>query len=104
MGPAGGLGRLVGWVTGVGPGSGMALLFVGGGAVASAIGLGAHAIPAVPEVEKLLPDHDLAEVQPAPAMEIRWTRRRRVAVALGALVLAAMIVGLGWLQVVAMSS
>ena len=104
MGPAGGLGRLLGWLTGTGPGSGMALLFVAGGAVASAIALGAYAIPAVREVETILPDHGPGEVRPAGAVEIRWTRRRRVAVALGALVLVALVIGLGWLQVVAMSS
>ena len=82
----------------------MGLLFVAGGAVASMIGLGAYAIPAVREVETRLPDHGSGEITPAGAVEIRWTRRHRVAVALGALVFVALIVGLGWLQVVALSS
>ena len=104
MASTGGLVRLFGWLTGAGPGSGMGLLFVAGGAVASMIGLGAYAIPAVREVETRLPDHGSGEITPAGAVEIRWTRRHRVAVALGALVFVALIVGLGWLQVVALSS
>jgi hypothetical protein len=70
MGPAGGLGRLLGWLTGTGPGSGMALPLVAGGAVASGTALGGYAIPAVREVETILPG-----IKPAAPVGIRWTRR-----------------------------
>jgi hypothetical protein len=37
-------------------------------------------------------------------MVARWSRTQKVAIGLGGLVLVAAIVGLGWLQVVVMSS
>ncbi len=104
MASTGGLVRLFGWLTGTGPGSGMALLFVAGGAVASMIALGAYAVPAVRGVETILPDHGSGEITPTAGVEIKWTRRHRVAVAMGALLMVALIIGLGWLQVVALSS
>jgi hypothetical protein len=44
------------WV-GVGPGAGMALLFIFGGLFTTLVGLISLAIPAVRDAEKLLPDH-----------------------------------------------
>jgi DHA3 family macrolide efflux protein-like MFS transporter len=63
---AGSLGRLVG----VGPGAGMALIFVVCGALAALVGLGGYAFRVVRDAEALLPDHDtLAEVTPAGDVE-----------------------------------
>ncbi len=53
-----------GWVTGVGPGRGMALIFVLFGGMAAITSVAAYFFKAVRHVETLLPDHDeMAEVQ-----------------------------------------
>lgn len=46
------------WLVGAGPGSGMALLMVLTGVLATAVGLGAYLFPAVRNAEEILPDHD----------------------------------------------
>lgn len=53
-----------GWV-GVGPGTGMSLVFVFSGLVITAIGLGGYLIPVVRDAEILIPDH-AAGAEPAP--------------------------------------
>lgn len=45
------------WLVGVGPGAGMALMFVISGALGVAVGLGGYAFAAVRLAENLLPDH-----------------------------------------------
>jgi len=54
----GGLAPVFGSWVGVGPGAGMALLFLISGLLTVLIGLAPYAIPAVREVESLLPDHE----------------------------------------------
>lgn len=58
MQPGGALAPWLGGLVGVGPGAGMALLFVLAGALGLAVSLGAYAVPAVREVEALIPDHE----------------------------------------------
>lgn len=45
-----------GWLVGTGPGAGMALIFIGSGLLLMALGVLPYAIPAIREVEALLPD------------------------------------------------
>ena len=53
-----------GWLVGVGPGRGMALIFVFMGLIVTAVGFGAYAVPLIRNVETILPDHDaLPEVK-----------------------------------------
>ncbi len=49
--------RDVGWLVGVGPGAGMAMMFVIAGAMVFALSLGVYAVPAVRRLEADLPDH-----------------------------------------------
>lgn len=53
------LSRVLGPVVGVGPGAGMAVMFVLAGLVGGAIGLGGYLFPAIRNAEDLLPDHDV---------------------------------------------
>jgi DHA3 family macrolide efflux protein-like MFS transporter len=46
-----------GWMVGSGPGAGMSLMFVLAGALGMLVGLGGYTVPAVRNVEDLLPDH-----------------------------------------------
>jgi hypothetical protein len=64
---AGNLGRVVG----TGTGSGIGLLFVVCGMMASLTGLAGYLIPAIRDAEVLLPDHDQAPA--APSLEILGT-------------------------------
>jgi MFS family permease len=65
MMPSGGLAATFGGLTYVGPGAGIALLFVITGILCVLIGVFAYLVPAVRNVEDTLPDHD-AKVQPSP--------------------------------------
>lgn len=51
MQPGGGLAAAFGWLVGVGPGAGMALLFVGTGLCGALAGLGGYALPAARAIE-----------------------------------------------------
>ena len=53
-----GLTDSLGWLVGVGPGAGMALLFVICGLLAMAVGAGGYLFPAIRNAEDILPDHD----------------------------------------------
>lgn len=46
------------WLVGSGPGSGMALIFVFGGLLATAVGIGGYFVPVVRDAETLLPDQE----------------------------------------------
>jgi DHA3 family macrolide efflux protein-like MFS transporter len=54
---SGGLANVFGWLVGVGPGSGIALIFVFCGLIIVFVGLGGYLFPAVRDAEDLLPDH-----------------------------------------------
>lgn len=52
----GALAPAFGWLVGVGPGAGMALLIVGAGLATALVGLSGYAVPAIREAEARLPD------------------------------------------------
>ncbi|HSM56988.1 MAG TPA: MFS transporter [Candidatus Sulfomarinibacteraceae bacterium] len=56
----GALAPRLGWLVGVGPGAGMALMFLGSATVAIVMCLAAYLIPAIRNVEANLPDHEFA--------------------------------------------
>lgn len=64
LGPAmlegGSLAPLFGPLVGTGPGAGLSLLFIFVGAIASLNGLAGYLIPAIRNVEEILPDHEAA--------------------------------------------
>jgi MFS transporter, DHA3 family, macrolide efflux protein len=60
MRPGGGLAETFGWLTGTGPGAGMALAVLFAGIAAMFVGLGGYTVRVVREAEDLLPDHDQA--------------------------------------------
>ncbi|MCL4271617.1 MAG: MFS transporter [Anaerolineales bacterium] len=65
-----GLSQTFGWLTGTGPGAGMGLIIIFCGLITIFIGLAGYFIPAVHNVEAVLPDHDelkKAEPEAAPA-------------------------------------
>jgi MFS family permease len=65
-----GLSQTFGWLTGTGPGAGMGLIIIFCGLVTILVGLAGYFIPAVHNVEAVLPDHDeltKAEPEAAPA-------------------------------------
>jgi hypothetical protein len=101
----GSLPDVLGWLVGTGPGAGMGLMFVVCGILAALVGLGGYSVPVVRDAESILPDHDspeaqaLAEAEKAPTPRQGWTPRRKALAAAGSVALAALIVGLGWLQV-----
>jgi MFS family permease len=66
----------IGWAIGTGPGRGMALLFIIGGAVAALIGISGYAFRILREADTLLPDHD--EIPSAPAPEERLSRMQEL--------------------------
>jgi DHA3 family macrolide efflux protein-like MFS transporter len=74
MHPGGALAGTFGWLVGVGPGRGMALMFVFTGMLASLVGLGGYAVRYVREAETILPDHRAAATPPPPLSE----RHRRL--------------------------
>ncbi|MDX1613144.1 MAG: MFS transporter [Candidatus Promineifilaceae bacterium] len=61
MQPGGALVEQLSWLVGSGPGAGMALIFIGSGILASLAGLSGYLIPAIRNVETILPDHALAQ-------------------------------------------
>jgi MFS family permease len=69
MAGAGGMASLFGGLVGTGAGAGMALMFVFTGLAGALVGLAGYLIPAVRNVEDLLPDHD-AGPEPAPAAAV----------------------------------
>ncbi len=70
MQEGGSLASSLGWLVGVGPGAGMALVFIFCGAMATLVGIGGYAFRMVRDVEVLLPDHDtLADAQPGVDVE-----------------------------------
>lgn len=65
-----GLSQTFGWLTGTGPGAGMGLIIIFCGLITILVGLAGYFIPAVHNVEAVLPDHDeltKAEPEAAPA-------------------------------------
>jgi len=58
MMPGGALAEMFGWLVGLGPGAGMALMCVGAGLLAMLLPLIGYAIPLLRDVETLIPDHD----------------------------------------------
>ena len=57
-----------GWLMGIGPGAGMALLIIIAWACASAlVGAAGYLVPAIRDAESLLPDHDTLAAAPAEA-------------------------------------
>ena len=63
MKEGGALTGIFGGLVGTGPGAGMALLFVLGGAAMTLVGLGGYAVRIVRDAEDILPDHDSPEAQ-----------------------------------------
>ncbi len=57
----------LGWLVGTGPGAGMGLMFVLTGLAGIGVGLLGYLIPAVRNVEDIMPDHEAAAPSPAPA-------------------------------------
>ena len=60
--PGGALSGVFGWLVGVGPGSGMSLIFIFSGSMAMLVGLGGYAVHIVRDAETILPDHQAAPV------------------------------------------
>ena len=58
MRPGGSLVATFGWLVGEGPGAGIAVMFVICGILAALVGLSGYLIPAIRNVEAILPDHD----------------------------------------------
>ena len=54
----GSLAPTLGWLVGVGPGAGMALILIITGLAAALVGVGGYLFPAIRNAEDLLPDHD----------------------------------------------
>jgi DHA3 family macrolide efflux protein-like MFS transporter len=70
--PQSSLASSLGWLVGIGPGRGMALLFIIGGGLTVLVGLSGYALRVLREVDTLLPDHDeLPSAVPADARVIR---------------------------------
>jgi hypothetical protein len=57
---AGPLAVLFNWLVGAGPGSGISVIFVVCGILASLVGLAGYLIPVIRGVESILPDHDVS--------------------------------------------
>jgi len=56
-------------VVGSGPGSGMSVIFIVGGILASLVGLGGYLVPAIRNAESILPDHDASRAVSPPLPE-----------------------------------
>jgi predicted MFS family arabinose efflux permease len=67
MSPTGGLAPVFGALVGTGPGSGMAVMFVISGVLASLTGLLGYSVRVVRDAEDILPDHDAQVVTPQQA-------------------------------------
>jgi hypothetical protein len=70
------LASALGGIIGVGPGRGMALLFIIGGGLAALIGISGYAFRILRDADTLLPDHD--ELPSAPTPEERMTRMQEL--------------------------
>ncbi len=57
--PQSALASALGWAIGIGPGRGMALLFIIGGGLAALVGISGYAFRILREADTLLPDHDM---------------------------------------------
>jgi len=57
-------------VVGSGPGSGMSVIFIVGGILASLVGLGGYLVPAIRNAESILPDHDASQIVSPPLPEV----------------------------------
>jgi MFS family permease len=68
------LAAALGWLIGTGPGRGMALLFIIGGALECLVGLGGYTIRILREADTLLPDHDTIPSAPEAAADQRVAR------------------------------
>jgi MFS family permease len=68
----------LGGLIGTGPGRGMALLFIIGGALACLIGLGGYTIRILREADTLLPDHDTLPSAPVTAPDERLRRMQEL--------------------------
>jgi DHA3 family macrolide efflux protein-like MFS transporter len=66
----------LGWVIGIGPGRGMALLFIIGGGMAALIGICGYAFRVLREADALLPDHDTLPAVSTP--NERLTRMQKL--------------------------
>jgi MFS transporter, DHA3 family, macrolide efflux protein len=64
--PQSALAASVGWAVGIGPGRGMALLFIVGGCLAALVGLSGYLFRVLRDVDTLLPDHDTLPEVTAP--------------------------------------
>lgn len=62
MQPGGSLAPLWGWLVGVGPGAGMALILVLVGILGTTAGIVGYAVPAIRNSESIMPDHDAVPV------------------------------------------
>ncbi len=67
MMPGGALADSLGWLVGTGPGAGMGLMFICTFIIGTAICLGGYLFPALRNVERDLPDHNVP-LEPEPAM------------------------------------
>ncbi len=67
MQPGGALTGAFGWLVGVGPGAGMALMLIFTGLGAMLVGLIGYLVPDIRNAETLLPDHDAAPPEGQPA-------------------------------------
>lgn len=66
MREGGALVPVFGWLVGTGPGTGISLLFIFTGLIAALVGLSGFFVPAIRNVEQLLPDHEATgEIPPA---------------------------------------
>jgi len=63
MMPGGSLASVFGWLVGVGPGAGMALIFVFVGIIGTAVALMGYAFSDIRDVEKKVSDHDAVRVE-----------------------------------------
>jgi len=66
----------LGWLVGIGPGRGMALLFIIGGSLAAIVGIGGYAFRVLRDVDTLMPDHDTLPAVISP--EERMTRMQEL--------------------------
>ena len=70
MQAGGALTHLFGWLVGVGPGAGMALIVIVTGALVTVAGLGGYLFPAIRNAEDILPDHDVVPSVAIPASAV----------------------------------
>jgi hypothetical protein len=70
MMPDGLLANTFGWLVGTGEGAGIALLFVIGGLMSTAVGLSGYLFPVVRDIETILPDYEaIAEDEAEPVLQ-----------------------------------